>query len=79
MNVPVVQVQTATAKRNVSAAHTRAYLAPLAQSEKDNSVNCSDMIDSSNPITFSEKKMFVKMCIKLQFEEYFLISRQQTI
>lgn len=55
-----------------------AYLAPLAQSEKDNSVNCSDMIDSSNPITFSEKKMFVKMCIKLQFEEYFLISRQQT-
>lgn len=56
MNVPVVQVQTATGKRNVSAAHTSAYLAPLAQSEKDNGVNSVDMIDSSNPITFSEKK-----------------------
>lgn len=56
VNVPVVQVQTDTAKRNASAVHTRAYLAPLPQSEKDDSVNCSDMIDSSNPITFSEKK-----------------------
>lgn len=34
------------------------------------------MIDLPNPITL-KKTLFIKMYIKLQFEEYFLISRQQ--
>lgn len=45
---------------------------------KDNSTNCTDMIDSSNPIRLRNRCSF-KIYIRLQFEKYFLISSHRLI